>query len=272
MKQILFVLLILGFSQAKIVNSVIANVNNEPITQYEFNETLKKFGGNKKNALDTLINDKLIEHQIKILNITAEPFEIEKRISQIAQQNKLSIQNFQKQVAKHMSLGQFRQEIANSIKQEKLFSSIFQNSNQNITLEQAQRFYKQNSHLFSNFTNVNVVRFFSTDYEILDNFARQKTKSTQGIIISNENFNLSAINPKIADILNQIPIKTLTPIFETNGGYEMFVVTNKNGAKIKSFDSVKDQILIELVKKDRQKELISYLDKLKTKATIKFIK
>lgn len=271
MKQILLLVLFFAFCEAKISSQIIANVNNEPITKYEFNEAIKKFGGDKKMALDSLINDKLIAYQIKILNIKAEPFEIENKIAQIAQQNNLSKEAFQNRVLKQISLGEFRNNIANVIKQEKLFGGIFQNSRPNITEEQAKKFYQQNSHYFTNFTKVDVVRFFSIYYETLENFAKQKIKSTQGIVISNENYNLSSLKPQIADILNKIPPKTLTPIFPTNGGYEMFVVVNKSGTKRKSFESVKEQIFMELAKNYREEEFKSYIDKIRSKAEIKFI-
>ena len=62
MKKKLIFLLMLGFSAANagMVNWVVAKVNNEPITNFEVFDTMKKIKtSNQDTALQFLINEKL---------------------------------------------------------------------------------------------------------------------------------------------------------------------------------------------------------------------
>ena len=68
MKKKLIFLLMLGFSVANagMVNWVVAKVNNEPITNFEVFDTMKKIKtSNQDTALQFLINEKLQASEIK---------------------------------------------------------------------------------------------------------------------------------------------------------------------------------------------------------------
>ena len=77
----------LGFrvANAGMVNWVVAKVNNEPITNFEVFDTMKKIKtSNQDTALQFLINEKLKASEIKKRDIRVAPYEVTNAIEEIA--------------------------------------------------------------------------------------------------------------------------------------------------------------------------------------------
>ena len=159
-KSLLFSILFLsGISlSAAQINSVIANVNNEPITTYELRQMMAKTGGNYQKAMEALISEKLQNAEMKRLQILISPYEVEKQLNLIAQNNKISLPELQKRVEKSgKSFATFKKEVETDMKLNRFYQAVL--SNIKITPEAVRAFYDANPQFFTKFNGVKAVRY-----------------------------------------------------------------------------------------------------------------
>ena len=93
----------LGFSVANagMVNWVVAKVNNEPITNFEVFDTMKKIKtSNQDTALQFLINEKLQASEIKKRDIRVAPYEVTNAIEEIAKKEGKTPEEFKNTLIK----------------------------------------------------------------------------------------------------------------------------------------------------------------------------
>ena len=113
-------LLILAFAfvsaNADVVNSVIAVVENEPITNYELAQVKKERRVGDAEALEILINSKIKTAEIKKRGIMVNSYEIDQRIAAIAEQNGMSVEALHAAATKDgISKAKFREDVKKSL-------------------------------------------------------------------------------------------------------------------------------------------------------------
>ena len=87
MKKILLASLIFLSLNAKIVDKIVAVVNNSPITSYDIKTLQNNLHINKNQALNMLIDKKLIQNEIKKRGISVDDYEINDAMRNIAKRN-----------------------------------------------------------------------------------------------------------------------------------------------------------------------------------------
>jgi peptidyl-prolyl cis-trans isomerase SurA len=92
-KLFIIVFLILGLN-AKIVDKVVASVEGIPITSYEIEKFSKENNIPKNRALNILIEEKLIQNEIKKRGIDVDDFEVEEEMEKLAKQNGMDLFQF----------------------------------------------------------------------------------------------------------------------------------------------------------------------------------
>ncbi|NLY03888.1 MAG: hypothetical protein GXZ15_03505 [Campylobacter sp.] len=274
MKKKLFFILVfaVSVSYAGPVNWVVAKVNNEPITNYEVNQMMRAMGAqNKEQALDALINQKLQISEIKKRDIVASPYEVDQHIQRLAESNSMSVDELkEKMLAKGISEAKFREETAAGIKQSKLLSSVFMKADERVRPERAREFYDQNKMLFMNFSAINATRYAAeTRQEIVD-----VTNGKFGPRVFSHKISISRsqLNNETAYVFMNMNNGSFTPIMKTpEGYYEVLRVDSKSGMVAKSFEDVKEQIVMMLADQERAKAVESYFEILKAKAVIEYV-
>lgn len=270
----LFTLLLLGVAlNAEMLNGIVAIVENEPITLNEVSVATKELKSDQSAALEFLIRDKLKEAQIKALNITTTNYEVEQRISQIASQNGVSLDEFSSILSSRgMSYDKFKEQISDALKQEKLYSSVFYSMRQNINEDEALRYYNANPELFTIFDSIDVVKYSSKDRNLLQEAKQSFTKTNKKVKLENMNISVSQLNKKQIYLFQNTPSNEFTPIMESKDGFEMYFVEAKKGAKVISFDKVKSQILSQMSEIEQKNAINEYFDKLRSKANIQLLR
>lgn len=268
-RKILIFWLFCTFLNAQIINSIVAIVENEPITANQIKIVSSKFNLNYDDALEILIKDRLKEAQIKVLNISANNFEIDERISNLAQSNSMSVENFQNALlAQGVNFEQFRQEISDAIKQEKLYSGIFSEFQKNISEDDAKKYYEQNLEQFHFFENIDVVLYKAKNPNLLQQVKTGSIRNTEKFTIKNLHLNLSQLNKNQMYLFKNAQNGTFTPIVRSDNGYEMYYVSAKNGEKTIEFDAIKGEILNQMMRMEQSNAINEYFDKLRSKANI----
>jgi parvulin-like peptidyl-prolyl isomerase len=272
-KNLIFTALSLAISaNARFVGGLVATVDNEPITTYELNTTMTKMNLNKEAALNLLIKDKLELAQIKKLNITASQLEIEQKIAQLASANKMSVETFKSVIkSRGTSETQMREDMEISIKKEKLYAGILNTPNQNITPQNAKRFYENNPGMFLQFDKVSLIRYTSNDPQALNLQAKDYKAKINGVQKENLSLSSSEIAPGLVYIFNTTPNGEFTPILEGPMGLERFYIVAKSGSVLPPFEAVEQAVVNAMVAQEKEAAVMDYFNKLKVKANIKYI-
>ena len=270
-KSLLFSILFLceiSLSAAQI-NSVIANVNNEPITTYELRQMMAKTGGNYQKAMEALISEKLQNAEMKRLQILISPYEVEKQLNLIAQNNKISLPELQKRVEKSgKSFATFKKEVETDMKLNRFYQAVL--SNIKITPEAVRAFYDANPQFFTKFNGVKAVRYVAKNPQILENIARG-AKAAQGpnLFVQNINIAPKQMSQEAFAFFAQIPQGAYSRITQNHQGfYEMFYVSEKMGLVRIPYEEAQEHAFEIYSSKEREKAAQAYFDKLRSSAII----
>ncbi|WP_314979343.1 peptidylprolyl isomerase [Campylobacter rectus] len=277
LKKISFAAFFLGFCLAnasQISNGIAVIIENEPITVNEVRKAAAQLQTNEANALNLLIRDRLETAQIKNLKIEASDYELNQRLQKIASESGMSVSDLRSAVlSKGGDYAQFKDDVAKTIKQEKLYQSIFADAKINISENAARAYFEQNRDLFAHFTDASVTRYVASSAQLLE-VARHSSPMNTNHNVHMDVLDLKSeqIPPQLRTIFQQTPDGTFTQIFQTPEGFEMFYVASKKGQTMPEFDEVRDEAMNALYKLEQDRVIGEYFNKLRAKANVKYLR
>ncbi|WP_458700329.1 SurA N-terminal domain-containing protein [Sulfurospirillum sp. 1307] len=261
----------LGFSG--IVSGVSIIINKEPITLYEVYKYSKKYNLSKKEALDVLVRQKLENAQIKKLRISASDFEVDNYIEKIATQNNMSPFEFLNMLKeKGIDEDQYRKDLKQKIKVEKLYAQIYREKLTNIKEDDVKSFYEKNLDQFKIANKFDVVIYSSKNEEDLKALKKNPMLKPEGIQIKAETLTSNKLNDQLKALLSATKDGTFTNIINLGGNPTMIYVKSKADIKTIPFENAKNNIYRLLSNKQEQEALKDYFEKLKASANIQVIR
>ena len=277
LKKISFAAFFLSFCMAntsQISNGIAVIIENEPITVNEVRKAAAQLQTSEANALNLLIRDRLETAQIKNLKIEASDYELNQRLQKIASESGMSVSDLRSAVlSKGGDYAQFKDDVAKTIKQEKLYQSIFADAKINISENAARAYFEQNRDLFAHFTDASVTRYVASSAQLLE-VARHSSPMNTNHNVHMDVLDLKSeqIPPQLRTIFQQTPDGTFTQIFQTPEGFEMFYVASKKGQTMPEFDEVRDEAMNALYKLEQDRVIGEYFNKLRAKANVKYLR
>lgn len=270
------VLLILAFgfvaSNAEVVNSVIAVVENEPITNYELAQVKKAQRVGDAEALEILINSKVKTAEIKKRGIMVNSYEIDQRIAAIAAQNNMNLDQFKNAIAKQgITNAKFREDIKQSLQEEKLYGSFENEIRKSVTPENVRQFYNQNLSLFTTFESVTLTRYITKNQNALNSVLKNPNARPSGVHIQRGTLKNSQMDEGLRYIITSVPQGEFSPVIPTTNGYELFYVNSKKGVQTADFESVQEKAIEAYVLSKRQQMLKEFNERLRSNANIRII-
>lgn len=275
MKKIAFsTVFLFSLASADYVNGIIATVENQPITNYELNTVMKKMNIDNQKALNLLIRERLEDAQIVALNIAVNGFEVESKIEQLAKANGMDKATFKEALtSRGIDYNAFKQDVEKNLKKEKLYARILNNPSQNITLENAKKFYEANPGMFAQFDTINVARYSSNSRQNLETVVKSPMSMPSGVSIENLNLTSKNLNPQLRYIFINSKDKTFTPIFRIAANeFEMFYIVSREGSYLPDFASVEQQVVNAMASQEQEIAVADYFNKLRVKANIEILK
>lgn len=272
-KAILLIFLFFSFVNARYINGLVATVDDKPITDYEIKEVMQKMNVDAKNALNILIKDRLEDVQISTLQIDASEFEIDNKISELAKQNNMSISEFKNMLSiRGIDYDDFRDDVGKNIEREKLFARILNVPNQNITPENAKRFYETNLNMFAQFRNFNIIRYSSANEDDLKLVIKNPMSIQTGVQRENLTLDTTKINPQLRYILVNTKDNSWTPILKTLNGFDVIYVISRGNEFIPPFEDIEKSVISAMANQEREATVADYFNKLKVRSHIEIIK
>ncbi|RKV90443.1 MAG: peptidyl-prolyl cis-trans isomerase [Campylobacter sp.] len=276
MKKLLFLaagmLSALNLYSAQMINGIAAIVENEPITLYEVYSLKEQLRASEQDALNLLIRDRLEDAQIKNLNISVTPFELNDRIESIAKQNGMTNSQFRSSIqAQGMDFLEFKNNIEKKMLQEKLYKSILAEAGKNVNEQKAKMYFDANPDKFKVFSTAKVVLYRAKNPEELE---AQKTSPSLLSSVQTQELSLDyqSIDPRLAAIISGTNNGEFTQILQGADSFDMFYVKEKIGSYTPSFADVKDNVINELYQGEQEKLMADYFDKLRAKAKIQILR
>lgn len=276
MKKMLFLaagmLSALNLYSAQMINGIAAIVENEPITLYEVYSLKEQLRASEQDALNLLIRDRLEDAQIKNLNISVTPFELNDRIESIAKQNGMTNSQFRSSIqAQGMDFLEFKNNIEKKMLQEKLYKSILAEAGKNVNEQKAKMYFDANPDKFKVFSTAKVVLYRAKNPEELE---AQKTSPSllNSVRMQELSLDYQSIDPRLAAIIAGTNNGEFTQILQGADSFDMFYVKEKIGSYTPSFADVKDNVINELYQGEQEKLMADYFDKLRAKAKIQILR
>lgn len=258
-----------SLAYAGLVNGVSVVVDNEPITLYEVYKVSQQLNIDKRKALDLLVRQRLEESQIKQLGISANTFEVDARIENLATQNGISPYEFTQLLkSKKVDIKDYKEELEKKIKQEKLFQRIFANKVDPVDSADIKRYYEKNQDEFTQADAFDVTTYKAPNRELLERVIAAPMSVVPGVTLTQESLEQSQLNPKVAYFLNQTKTGEFTPVLTMQDGAITYLVSAKKNPQVLPLEKVQQAIEGRLADVARQEAITNYFEKLKAKANI----
>ncbi len=272
MKKILIVgLIAASLLQAKIVDRVVASVNGEPITSYDISKTFQTLKMTPQQALNYLIDKKILESEIKKRGISVDDFDVENAMEKIAQKNGMSLFEFKSYLQQRGELNKVKSQIKDNLLKEKLFSQIV-NSKLRISDEEINNFYENHKDEFTTFKTIQVVAYFSKDPQKLEKIKKSPFLSNNNIVTKTQVFEYDEIPVNLIYLFKNTKVGEFTPIINNGTAFVTYYIARKDGKILLPLNKVKNIIANRLIKEKRDRILKEYFAKIKNQADIKIYK
>ncbi|GAB6075093.1 peptidylprolyl isomerase [Nautilia lithotrophica] len=268
MKKIIFSLSLIFLLHAEVIDKIVATVNNIPITSYEVEKLSKNLNISYDKALQYLLDQKLIQSEIKKRGIEVDDFEIENAMEKVAKQNGLSLFEFKNILMQKGQYDQLRNKIKEDLLKEKLFNEIVQ-TKLKITPDEIKNYYDNHKDEFKVFKSIQVTKYTANNKQALNDI-KKNPLANYSIQTQTKVYDFNELPLGLLFLFKQTKVGEFTPIINDGLNYSMYYIARKDGANYIPFDKVKNIIANKLIAQKREMILKDYFNKLKNRAYIKF--
>jgi len=268
MKKLLFSVVFLSLVNAKVVDRVVASVNNEPITSYDISKIVRQKHLSAQEALNYLVDKKILDEQIKRFGISVDDFDIENTMEKIAKQNGMSLFEFKAFLQEKGKLKDFKKQLKESLLKEKLFKAIV-SSKLRVSPEEIKNYYDNHKDEFAVFKTVQVVGYYSNNPQSLEKIKKSPLMSQNEVITKTEVFDYNELPLNLMYLFKNTKVGEFTPIINNGANYVMYYIARKDGKVYLPLNQVKNIIVNKIIAQKREEILKSYFVRVKNQADIK---
>ena len=272
-KLFLSLLISSSLSFAAVINGVAITVNDDPITLYDIEKTVKQNKVDKNDAISILIDKILYDQLVKEKNITADIFDVNEYVEKLAATNNMDVYTFKSVIKqKYPDYSVFENEAKNAVIRQKLIQKIVKGQLNIANEEDMKLYYENNKEKFVTADKFEIVSYSSKNRASLISAMKSPLVVPTDVqrapaVIGSDN-----INPQLQFLLTETKVNSFTPIFTADKKYNAIFITKKVGQTPLSFESVKGKIFNDIMKLREKKYLKEYFEKQKLTADIKIVR
>lgn len=275
MRSITLSALLATFLWSAPIGGVAVLVKNTPITLYEVQQEMKQSGTSANQSADTLIRKKLEQLEATEKKIIVSSAEINEELERMAAQNKLTMEQFLNamQTVRGLSEKDLKAKVEESIKGQKLYSSIAFSKMGQPTAEEETEYYQLHIDEFSRPESFEVTTYISPSQEALVAKIADPMRHIESIESKDETIPFGKINPQLAQLLNKTANGSFSPILPNGkNGFMSFYMRDKLNVVTENIDAVRPQIANAIVGEKRNQVLNDYFTRLRLSADIKVLR
>ncbi|RVY24537.1 SurA protein [Helicobacter pylori] len=257
----------------KVVGGISLLVNGSPITLYQIQEEQKKSKVSKAQARDRLIAECIKNQEIERLKIHVDDDKLDQEMAMMAQQQGMDLDHFKQMLMAEGHYKLYRDQLKEHLEMQELLRNILLTNVDTSSETKMREYYNKHKEQFSIPTEIETVRYTSTNQEDLERAMADPNLEIPGVSKANEKIEMKTLNPQIAQVFISHEQGSFTPVMNGGGGqFITFYIKEKKGKNEVSFSQAKQFIAQKLVEESKDKILEEHFEKLRVKSRIVMIR
>ncbi|MCQ2638596.1 SurA protein [Helicobacter pylori] len=257
----------------KVVGGISLLVNGSPITLYQIQEEQKKSKVSKAQARDRLIAERIKNQEIERLKIHVDDDKLDQEMAMMAQQQGMDLDHFKQMLMAEGHYKLYRDQLKEHLEMQELLRNILLTNVDTSSETKMREYYNKHKEQFSIPTEIETVRYTSTNQEDLERAMADPNLEIPGVSKANEKIEMKTLNPQIAQVFISHEQGSFTPVMNGGGGqFITFYIKEKKGKNEVSFSQAKQFIAQKLVEESKDKILEEHFEKLRVKSRIVMIR
>ncbi len=257
----------------KVVGGISLLVNGSPITLYQIQEEQKKSKVSKAQARDRLIAERIKNQEIERLKIHVDDDKLDQEMAMMAQQQGMDLDHFKQMLMAEGHYKLYRDQLKEHLEMQELLRNILLTNVDTSSETKMREYYNKHKEQFSIPTEIETVRYTSTNQEDLERAMADPNLEIPGVGKANEKIEMKTLNPQIAQVFISHEEGSFTPVMNGGGGqFITFYIKEKKGKNEVSFSQAKQFIAQKLVEESKDKILEEHFEKLRVKSRIVMIR
>ncbi|GAA8723322.1 hypothetical protein HpBT352_07180 [Helicobacter pylori] len=257
----------------KVVGGISLLVNGSPITLYQIQEEQEKSKVSKAQARDRLIAERIKNQEIERLKIHVDDDKLDQEMAMMAQQQGMDLDHFKQMLMAEGHYKLYRDQLKEHLEMQELLRNILLTNVDTSSETKMREYYNKHKEQFSIPTEIETVRYTSTNQEDLERAMADPNLEVPGVSKANEKIEMKTLNPQIAQVFISHEQGSFTPIMNGGGGqFITFYIKEKKGKNEVSFSQAKQFIAQKLVEESKDKILEEHFEKLRVKSRIVMIR
>ncbi|MFB1335583.1 SurA protein [Helicobacter pylori] len=257
----------------KVVGGISLLVNGSPITLYQIQEEQKKSKVSKAQARDRLIAEHIKNQEIERLKIHVDDDKLDQEMAMMAQQQGMDLDHFKQMLMAEGHYKLYRDQLKEHLEMQELLRNILLTNVDTSSETKMREYYNKHKEQFSIPTEIETVRYTSTNQEDLERAMADPNLEIPGVSKANEKIEMKTLNPQIAQVFISHEQGSFTPVMNGGGGqFITFYIKEKKGKNEVSFSQAKQFIAQKLVEESKDKILEEHFEKLRVKSRIVMIR
>ncbi|MCB1214417.1 MAG: SurA N-terminal domain-containing protein [Deltaproteobacteria bacterium] len=297
-----------SFLQAQVVDRVVAVLDGEAITLYELKQSMKKNQallesgvlppeastpeGKEKFALKHLIEEKLLDREIKKFGIEASETDLAMAIKNLSERNQLSEAELKKELAKEgKTWEEYREQLREQIKRIRFMNQVLASRIQ-VTDDDLEEFFARNPQQFGAYQTVEIAQIIlpldpNASSEEVEKVREQALKLRKQVKGSAKKFTTLGKKyshpPQVAEVqsyalkdlsgplqqglINLKPGDVTEPL-RTPLGFHLIMKVSASTLEGEEFRTIRAQFRQKLLEQKMDAKLVEYIEELKEKSYI----
>ncbi|WQZ13470.1 SurA protein [Helicobacter pylori] len=257
----------------KVVGGISLLVNGSPITLYQIQEEQEKSKVSKAQARDRLIAERIKNQEIERLKIHVDDDKLDQEMAMMAQQQGMDLDHFKQMLMAEGHYKLYRDQLKEHLEMQELLRNILLTNVDTSSETKMREYYNKHKEQFSIPTEIETVRYTSTNQEDLERAMADPNLEIPGVSKANEKIEMKTLNPQIAQVFISHEQGSFTPVMNGGGGqFITFYIKEKKGKNEVSFSQAKQFIAQKLVEESKDKILEEHFEKLRVKSRIVIIR
>lgn len=256
-------------SHAKMVNAIALIVDGEPVTTAEIRAVEEQVGVDREKAIELLTQDRLQKAAMKNISISEDA--VDGKVSQIAAQNNISVQEMQKVLKeKGTTWTKYRSTIRDSMKREKFFREKIASTIPAPSDDELKIYYENHQEEFILPASISMIEYSAASEKTIKNFLQ--TKNTKSVKSRSVTKKTKDINPALLSTILQTQDGSFTRPFNTGDKYISYKILSKEGQTEMPFETAKAAVTASWRRQRQDQAVKDYFQKMKTEADIQVIR
>ncbi|MGL2844114.1 SurA protein [Helicobacter pylori] len=257
----------------KVVGGISLLVNGSPITLYQIQEEQEKSKVSKAQARNRLIAERIKNQEIERLKIHVDDDKLDQEMAMMAQQQGMDLDHFKQMLMAEGHYKLYRDQLKEHLEMQELLRNILLTNVDTSSETKMREYYNKHKEQFSIPTEIETVRYTSTNQEDLERAMADPNLEVPGVSKANEKIEMKTLNPQIAQVFISHEQGSFTPVMNGGGGqFITFYIKEKKGKNEVSFSQAKQFIAQKLVEESKDKILEEHFEKLRVKSRIVMIR